>query len=79
MKKRKHKYGYYKRPCAIQIKQIPGLSNNNLRMHKLGALRSNTVKKWYFKYWNIEMNAKLANWCNKLDAYGINKRGENNG
>lgn len=62
MKKRKHPYGYYRRPCILDIRPIPGLSNNNLRMHNLGTLRSRTVRRWYFKYWNIEMKAKFNNW-----------------
>lgn len=62
MKKRKHPHGYYKRHCGLKIVRIPGLSNNNLRMHNLGTLRSRTVRKWVFKYWDNELKAKLDKW-----------------
>ena len=62
MKRRKHPYGWYKRPCIIQIKNIPGISNNNLRMHKLGTLRQRVHRKWKCKQFENECRNFVKKW-----------------
>ena len=66
MKRRKHPYGWYKRPCIIYVCPIPGLSNNNLRMHHISMLRSRTERRWLHKYFNLEIKARWKNmWINR--------------
>ena len=62
MKKRKHPYGWYKRPCIIQVQHIPGLSNNNLKMHHISLLRTHTLRRNWERYFTIEIKAKFNNW-----------------
>lgn len=59
MKKRKHPYGYYRRPCIIDIIPIPGLSNNNLRMNHIISNRTHTLISWMNKHWNSENKAMM--------------------
>lgn len=62
MKKLKHPFGWYRRPRIIQIKKIPGLSNNNLRMHNLGTLRQRTHRKWKCKQFENECRISVNKW-----------------
>ena len=62
MKKYKHPHGWYKRPCILQIRRIPGISNNNLKMHNLGTLRQRTHRKWKCKQFENECRVFVDKW-----------------
>ena len=61
MKKCKHPYGWYRRPCIIQVDHIPGLSNNNLKMHHISLLRSHTLRRNWERYFMIEIKTHWNN------------------